>query len=310
MPPLEPPRAAQGVASGRIAKPSPQTPKKQRPGSESFSAKFSRPKWGWCPKCDFGHKVLGRYNPEGNTVFAGQLRFVCSNRDAGCNFYELLDDEPIPVEVPDSPSRRAICPQCKKGRLIEKIDNPFNFTKKYRECERKQAPERPCNYREDIQPKQTPTKTGPSTSPLRFPIKESPVKLKSPLREGMASSSSRGGEPVTDTENWPSDRMPPLCLPGGPYPTRPKVQPAAKVGGPSWNAQAAASPFTSGVFGSQAQAEGNGGLSADRPAQTHNSEYDDFDEEEDMAFIELADSVEAAVLATPVKNRFNRNGRP
>ncbi|KAK3363320.1 hypothetical protein B0T25DRAFT_527037 [Lasiosphaeria hispida] len=306
MPPSESP--AHGVASGRIAKASPRTPKKQRLGSDSFSAKFSRPKWGWCPECDFGHKVFRRHNPEGSTLFADQLQFVCSNRDTGCTFNELLDDEPIPVGIPDSPSKHAICPQCKKGRLIDKIDNPFNFTKKYRECERKQAPERPCNYREDVKPKQTPTKTGSSISPLRFPSKESATKPNSPLG-GKVSSSSRGGEAVSITGNWPSGRMPPLRFPGGPYPVRPKVQPAAEAVGSLWNAtQAAASPFTSGVFGSRTQPQGSGGLNADKPAQV-SDEYGDFNEEEDMAFIELANSVEAAALATPVKNHFSRNGR-
>ncbi|EGZ76628.1 hypothetical protein NEUTE2DRAFT_77256 [Neurospora tetrasperma FGSC 2509] len=54
------------------------------------------------------------------------------------------------LTAPPPPSKKAICPQCTMGRLVKKCLNPFNFKEQWMECDRKDAAERPCDYREDV----------------------------------------------------------------------------------------------------------------------------------------------------------------
>lgn len=39
--------------------------------------------------------MRSRFKPHGRSPFAGRFRFVCSNRAAGCSFWELLEGDPL-----------------------------------------------------------------------------------------------------------------------------------------------------------------------------------------------------------------------
>ncbi|KAK1750214.1 hypothetical protein QBC47DRAFT_122011 [Echria macrotheca] len=187
MPPAPAPvvKKIQAVIDGRVAKDTPKTPQKPTvPERGGSSSKFPLPKHGWCPKCPYGHKVLGRCNPEGGGVYAGRQRYVCSNAggDDGCDYFELVT-ETAPA-VPVTPSKGGVCPQCKKGRLIEKVNNPFDFRDRYLECNRRDAPERPCDYRHDVGKTATVSESMPeATAPAPLPAEqfETPTKPRKTL---------------------------------------------------------------------------------------------------------------------------------
>ena len=138
----------QATIEGRVEKSVPKTPQKGRP--RLSPAKHKPPLHGWCPKCEFGSRVLGRSNPEGGGLYAGRKRYVCSNAGGGgCSYWELYNEDASPTPEA-APVKDGACPQCRKGRLVEMVPNPFSFRERYLECDRKAAPERPCNYRNDI----------------------------------------------------------------------------------------------------------------------------------------------------------------
>ncbi|KAK3365287.1 hypothetical protein B0T24DRAFT_670670 [Lasiosphaeria ovina] len=144
--PLQGPSNA--VIGGRVSKAIPKTPEKPNPAQKQFGSRSSEPKYGWCPQCKFGYKVKWRANPEKGGKFAGQFRFECSKPQ--CNFIQLLNEDPM-LTAPPTPSKHPECPQCGLGRLLRKRKDVFNYKDQYLECTRRNAPERPCDYRQAIQ---------------------------------------------------------------------------------------------------------------------------------------------------------------
>ncbi|KAK0703592.1 hypothetical protein B0T26DRAFT_506713 [Lasiosphaeria miniovina] len=140
------------VIGGRVSKAILKTPEKPKQAQKQFGSRSSEPKYGWCPQCQFGHKVRGGVNPENGGKFAGQFRFTCSKPE--CNFLQLLNEDPM-LTAPPTPSKHPECPQCGLGRLLKKCKDVFNYKDQYLECTRRNAPERPCDYRQAIQ---TPSK--------------------------------------------------------------------------------------------------------------------------------------------------------
>lgn len=191
----------QATIEGRIEKSVPKTPKKKRPGPSP--AKFT-PLHGWCPKCEFGHRVLGRFNPEGGGMYAGRKRYACSNAgDDGCNYYELFSEDAPSTHVA-TPVKDGACPQCRKGRLVEMIPNPFNFKERYLECNRKAAPERPCNYRFDISKSKQVSDTPRPPVPLFETPRKQPVIAggqpdASQLEQGTPLGQAATGQGVANT---------------------------------------------------------------------------------------------------------------
>ncbi|KAK5663157.1 hypothetical protein OQA88_6574 [Cercophora sp. LCS_1] len=186
MPPPGPAPVIQVIQTGRVERTAPKTPQKAKrvsPLTPQSGHRLSKePRYGWCPKCEFGFKVLGRFHPDGSGPYAGRQRFWCSNRETGCDFWELVKEDPN-ASKPVTPGKSVPCPQCKKGRLIEKVKNPFDYREKWLECDRKDAEERPCNYR---------TQPGKSTdSPQN---QRPPVPLfETPMRKHTATNKA---EPV------------------------------------------------------------------------------------------------------------------
>ncbi|KAA8633784.1 hypothetical protein SMACR_01300 [Sordaria macrospora] len=152
-----------GVISGRVTKSVPQTPGKPKASQSSStgnsltgrSGKTPKYKYGFCPGCRFGHLVRNQINPEHpNKDIAGKYRLSCSHRESkGCTYYKILKTDPK-LTVPPTHSKKPICPQCTMGQLLKVIQNPFNFKEQWMECDRKNALERPCDYRQGLNGKQ------------------------------------------------------------------------------------------------------------------------------------------------------------
>lgn len=148
-----------GVISGRVTKSVPSTPGKPKPsqssntGSTGTGRSGKTPKWkyGFCPECRFGHLVRKQISLDHpNQNIAGKYRLSCSDKERkGCTYYKIWNTDPM-LTAPPPPSKKAICPQCTMGRLVKKCLNPFNFKEQWMECDRKDAAERPCDYREDV----------------------------------------------------------------------------------------------------------------------------------------------------------------
>lgn len=194
-----------GVISGRVTKSALQTPGKPKPsqstntGNTSGGRSGKTPKWkyGFCPKCRFGHLVRKQINPDHpNQDIAGKYRLSCSDRErTGCKYYEIRNTDPM-LTAPPPPSKKAMCPQCTMGRLVKKILNPFNFKEQWMECDRNNAAERPCDYRQDMNGKALESMgAGPGRQPMG-PPSDRPTdgrkldKGKAPERLGPANTAN------------------------------------------------------------------------------------------------------------------------
>jgi len=173
----------------------PQTPQKQTGGRQRGKPSLARqtPKHGWCPKCEFGHRILDRF-PPWSGEHAGKRKFWCSNKDRNCDYFEAIPGDAVIETGNATPMRQGNCPQCRKGNLVEMPESVFNYKVRHLECERKDAPERPCNYRRDIG-KSKPTPRGTKSSPLgpiASPIRKSTAADKpSHLRKSPVPQMSR-----------------------------------------------------------------------------------------------------------------------
>lgn len=146
------PALVQSQGSGQVENPEPVTPKQNstQQNPSPALARHSSPKYGWCPMCEFGHKVLGKVSFDGGNAVSGQRRFLCSNRDRGCMFFELIPGHITLLTENGTPTRSGNCPNCRKGNLIEMVNNPWDFRDRYMMCDRKDALERPCSYRKAL----------------------------------------------------------------------------------------------------------------------------------------------------------------
>jgi hypothetical protein len=247
-----------------VTKEPPKTPEKQKAKRSQLHQNFSSPKYGWCPECRFGHRVRSRINPDGNSKFAGRWRFICSNkgnRDNGCEYFEVLDDDPL-FKAQPTPSKKPRCPQCGKGHLVEKRKNPFDFKDRYLECDRKLAPERPCDYRQEIK--------NPNNLNKR---REATVAGPSPEEELVIEGSE--SPPVVSPSRGP--RAEAIDLTGdGPF-GRPS--PTAGLG----EAETRAKPLE------EPQAD----ISKQKGLDQHGSdnEYGDFDSEEERQLLQMVDRI-------------------
>ncbi|KAK3395563.1 hypothetical protein B0T20DRAFT_38090 [Sordaria brevicollis] len=194
-----------GVISGRVTKSVLQTPGKPKPsqsgntGNTSGGRSGKTPKWkyGFCPECRFGHLVRKQINPDHfNQDIAGKYRLSCSHRErTGCQYYEIKNTDPM-LTAPTPPSKKTMCPQCTMGRLVKKIMNPFNFKEQWMECDRSNATERPCDYRQDMNGKSLESVgAGPGKQPMG-PPSDRPVdgrkldKGKAPERPGTVNKAN------------------------------------------------------------------------------------------------------------------------
>ncbi|KAK1779938.1 hypothetical protein QBC45DRAFT_118792 [Copromyces sp. CBS 386.78] len=202
-----------GVISGRVTKSVPQTPGKPKASQSSNagntftgrSGKTPKFKYGFCPKCRFGHLVRKQINPDHhNQDIAGKYRLSCSDRErTGCKHYEIRNTDPK-LTAPPTLSKKPICPQCAMGRLVKKIQNPFNFKEQWMECDRKNAPERPCDYRQDLDGKAL-EDTGalPGSQPVGRPSDPRPDGRKLAKGKGKATEQSGPANAATPVTRSP-----------------------------------------------------------------------------------------------------------
>ncbi|KAK0671229.1 hypothetical protein QBC41DRAFT_371996 [Cercophora samala] len=133
---------------GRVTKTKGSRPKSSRPGA-STGRKL---KYGQCPTCKLGILERRRNNPDGGGPDAGLWRLSCTRSSAlpPCRHYEAFNEDPaILWAQKQNELGRGPCPECRIGKLVEKVKNPFKFTERYTECSRR-GEEDGCNYRQPI----------------------------------------------------------------------------------------------------------------------------------------------------------------
>ncbi|KAK4200582.1 hypothetical protein QBC40DRAFT_326428, partial [Triangularia verruculosa] len=107
-------------------------------------------RYGHCPKCGIGILERRRNHPDGTGPDAGLWRLSCTrfHAEPPCRYYKAYKEDPaILWQRRQNELGKGPCPECKIGKLVERIKNPFDFTEKYAECSRKGEQGGGCNYR-------------------------------------------------------------------------------------------------------------------------------------------------------------------
>ncbi|KAK3335460.1 hypothetical protein B0T19DRAFT_452568 [Cercophora scortea] len=292
------------ILSGRITKPGPRTPVKKPSSSLAAAASTSAgarssPKYGWCPDCRFGTRQRRLCDPEGK--YPGKWSFVCSNKNKGCRFWELLADDPM-LTLPPAPSRKPVCPQCHRGSLVEKCKDVFNFKDRYVECTRWREAERPCDYRREL-PRGDRAGTGTGTRgglvPFALSLRREreaaavPAEYEEPvvdLTEDVAvpAVATRGVEdPVA-----PAAAEAPIVDLTDETPPPPSSAQESDYGSDFWNRLSSQPPEREEAAGSPATL----GREEDTATQ-----YSDLDPLEESLLIEIADGIERSAMASATK---------
>ncbi|KAK3693632.1 hypothetical protein B0T22DRAFT_436797 [Podospora appendiculata] len=319
---MAPPDPSSQILSGRVTKSGPRTPSKPKPQpNSSFAAAAaaaastnarSSPKYGWCPDCRFGTRQRRLCDPEGR--YPGKWSFVCSNKNKGCRFWELLAEDPM-LTLPPAPSRKPVCPQCSRGSLVEKCKDVFNFKDRYLECSRWKEAERPCDYRRDL-PKAN--RAGPQvpfalrrdrpgaalaaavpanyeepvvdlTDDMAVPAAAVvPPAVEARVVEAPAAGSVPAAAPVVDLTD---ETQPPSSSLA--HETPPSSTQESDYGSDFWNQRSSQPPEREA-----GEAAGCSPATLGREDAATGTQYSDLDPVEESLLVKLADDIERSVMAS------------
>ncbi|KAK4117712.1 hypothetical protein N656DRAFT_56652 [Canariomyces notabilis] len=120
------PYRSQGVLTGRVTKSSSEPPSSPcAPGNQN-RARIQSPsktaKYGLCPVCRIGRRVRSRFHPKGTSPFPGKWRFVCSNRIVPSNKNTSNNDSGSSSSSSSSSNGQAMVKQSKGCTYTEVLD--------------------------------------------------------------------------------------------------------------------------------------------------------------------------------------------